>query len=66
MMSGVVIGAAAALLRDRLDHVFHSPQEVKEELKLPLIGNVPHVQFLQGVQDDKRYLLEELENILVN
>ena len=62
MMFGVVIGAGAALLRDRLDHVFHSPQEVKEELELPLIGNVPHVQFLQGVRDDKRYLLEELDN----
>ena len=62
MMFGVVAGASAGLLRDRLDHVFHNPHEVKEGLGLPLIGNVPHVEFFQGVRDDKRFLLQELDN----
>ena len=62
MLFGVVAGAAVGLLRDRLDHVFHNPYEVKEGLGLPLIGNVPHVQFFEGVRGDNRFLLQELDN----
>ncbi len=58
---GLVAGAGAGLLRDRLDHVFRHPGEVKEELGLPLLGHVPHVDFFQGVREDKRFLLQELD-----
>jgi len=58
---GLVSGAGAGLLRDRLDHVFHHPGEVKEELGLPLLGHIPHVEFFQGVREDKRFLLQELD-----
>ena len=57
-------GAGVGLLRDKLDHVFHNPDEVKEFLKLPLIGNVPHVQYFQGLQDDKYIPLQELDKCL--
>lgn len=58
---GLVAGAGAGLLRDRLDHVFHHPGEVKDELGLPLLGHIPHVDFFQGVREDKRFLLQELD-----
>ena len=57
---GLIIGAGLGLLRDRFDHVFHNPGEVKEDLDLPLLGHVPHVALFKGVHDNKRLLLEEL------
>ena len=59
---GIVIGTGAGLLRDRLDHVFHNPRDVKDDLGLPLLGTVPHVEFFDGVRDEKRFILEELAN----
>ena len=58
---GLVAGAGAGLLRDRLDHVFHSPAELREELQQPLLGHIPHVPFFAGVREQKRFLLEELD-----
>ena len=54
-------GIGAAMLRDRLDHVFHHAGEVKENLGLPLLGHIPHVEFFQGVREGKRFLLQELD-----
>ena len=58
---GLVAGAGAGLLRDRLDHVFHSPGEVNADLKQTLLGHIPHVEFFQGVREDSRFLIEELD-----
>lgn len=43
LLLGGVGGTAAALLRDRMDPVFHDPRELKDELPLPLLGLVPHL-----------------------
>ncbi len=60
---GLVAGAGAGLLRDRKDHVFHSPGEVKAEMgELPLLGHIPYVDFFKGVREDKRFLLKELDS----
>ena len=59
---GLVAGAAAGLLRDRMDHVFHHAGEVKDDIGLPLLGHIPHVEFFKGVREDKRFLLQELDN----
>ena len=59
---GIGIGTGAGLLRDRLDHVFHNPRDVKDDLGLPLLGTVPHVEFFDGVRDEKRFILKELDN----
>ncbi|MCP9849806.1 polysaccharide biosynthesis tyrosine autokinase [Cyanobium sp. Morenito 9A2] len=61
ILFGLVAGAGVALLRDRLDHVFHSPQEVREDLGVPLLGHVPYVAFFDGVRREKRFLLQELD-----
>jgi polysaccharide biosynthesis transport protein len=61
LLFGVVGGLAMALLRERFDHVFHSPQEVHQELNLPLLGHIPYVEFFDGVRRDKRFLLSELD-----
>ncbi len=59
---GLFAGAAVALLRDRFDHVYHSPAEVKEEIDLPLLGHIPFVDFFTGVREGKRFLLKELDD----
>ena len=62
---GLVAGAAAGLLRDRMDHVFHNAGEVKMDLGLPLLGHIPHVDLFKGVREDKedkRFLLQELDS----
>ena len=58
----LLAGIGAGLLRDRFDHVFHHPGDVKDDLGLPLLGHIPHVEFFQGVREDKRFLLQELDN----
>lgn len=40
---GAIAGVGAGLLRDRFDHVFHSPQEVKVDLDVPLLASVPYI-----------------------
>ena len=61
LMLGLVSGVGAGLLRDRLDRGFRNPREVKEELGEALLGHIPHVAFFQGVQENKRFLLQELD-----
>ena len=61
LLLGVVAGAGVALVRDRLDHVFHTPGEVREELKEPLLGHIPYISFFEGVRRDKRFLLKDLD-----
>lgn len=41
LLSGVLLGIGAALLAERLDPVFHSSEELKESVKLPILGLVP-------------------------
>ena len=61
VLLGLMAGAGAGLIRDRFDHAFRYPGEVTGELDLPLLGHIPHVKFFQGVRDEKRFLLQELD-----
>ncbi|MFQ6537981.1 MULTISPECIES: polysaccharide biosynthesis tyrosine autokinase [Aphanothece] len=61
LLLGLLAGTGAALLHDRLDHVFHSPGEVREDLRKPLLGHIPHISFFKGVRRSKRFLLKELD-----
>ena len=53
LISGLMLGFAAALLAERLDPVFHSSEELKEKINLPILGLIP-------VQKDLKPL-DELE-----
>lgn len=63
LVLALIAGTGAALLRDRLDHVFHSAGEVKDELDEILLGHIPHVPFFKGVREDNRFLLSELDDM---
>lgn len=40
-MLGLMLGFGAALLVERLDNVFHSPDEIKDATRLPILGLIP-------------------------
>lgn len=40
-IAGFLLGMGAAVLVERLDNVFHSPEELKDSTGLPLLGVVP-------------------------
>ncbi|WP_036480416.1 polysaccharide biosynthesis tyrosine autokinase [Myxosarcina sp. GI1] len=53
LFGGVLLGLGTALLAERLDPVFHSTEELKESVQLPILGEIP-------VQTDLKPL-DELE-----
>jgi polysaccharide biosynthesis transport protein len=61
LLLGAAAGLGAALLRERFDHVFHSTDEVSDELGETLLGHVPYIQLFEGVRQDKRFMLEALD-----
>ena len=61
LLLGLLAGSGAALLRDKMDHVFHSPNEVDEELDETLLGHIPYIEIFEGVRADKRFLLDTLD-----
>jgi succinoglycan biosynthesis transport protein ExoP len=46
-IAGLLLGLAVALPIDRLDNVFHSPEELKDITKLPLLGIIPYCRQLK-------------------
>jgi capsular exopolysaccharide synthesis family protein len=46
---GAMAGVGLALLRDRIDHVFHNPKEISDGLTAPLLGVVPHLPGREGL-----------------
>jgi capsular exopolysaccharide synthesis family protein len=47
-IAGLLLGMGAALLIERLDNVFHTPDELKERTKLPLLGVIPYQKQLKA------------------
>ncbi len=48
-IAGLLLGIGAALLVERLDNVFHSPDELKDRTKLPLLGVIPYNKQLKVI-----------------
>ncbi|NEP22253.1 MAG: polysaccharide biosynthesis tyrosine autokinase [Moorea sp. SIO3I6] len=46
-IAGILLGAGTGWLMERLDHVFHSPDELKHRTQLPLLGVIPYHQALK-------------------
>jgi len=47
-LAGLVAGAGAAFLAEKLDKVFHSPDELKDSTGLPILGTIPFKKELKG------------------
>ncbi|MEO1672236.1 MAG: polysaccharide biosynthesis tyrosine autokinase, partial [Cyanobacteria bacterium J06631_2] len=53
LISGLMLGCAAALLAERLDPVFHSSEELKESVNLPILGLIPIQKDLKPADEMK-------------
>jgi capsular exopolysaccharide synthesis family protein len=49
IVAGLLLGMGVALLLERLDNVFHTLDELKEQTKLPLLGVIPYNKQLQKI-----------------
>jgi capsular exopolysaccharide synthesis family protein len=50
MIGGLLLGIASALIAERLDPVFHSTEELKESIPLPLLGTIPLEKELEPLE----------------
>jgi polysaccharide biosynthesis transport protein len=50
LVGGLLLGLAAAFLAERLDPVYHSTDELKDDTKLPLLGAIPWQKDLAKIE----------------
>ncbi len=60
------IALALALLRDKFDNVFHSAEEVRNELKYPFLGHVPYVEYFRDLREEKKSIVDDISLINKN
>ena len=53
LFSGLLLGLGAALLAERLDPVFHSAEELKESVNLPILGSIPIQKDLKPLNESE-------------
>jgi uncharacterized protein involved in exopolysaccharide biosynthesis/Mrp family chromosome partitioning ATPase len=61
-IAGILAGIGAALLAERLDNVFHSPDELKEVTKLPVLGLIPFHKHLKQLAAVAQTIVEKKSN----
>tara|TARA_B100000242_G_scaffold289831_1_gene260269 strand:+ start:13583 stop:15985 length:2403 start_codon:yes stop_codon:yes gene_type:complete len=52
LIFGPVLGLIVGLIRDKVDHVYHSPDEVKENLNLPLLAELPYIESFVNLREN--------------
>ncbi len=60
-IAGLLAGAGAAFLAEKLDKVFHSPDELKDSTGLPILGTIPFQKQLKARFDSSTPAPENLE-----
>jgi len=55
---GLVSGIFAALIRDKTDYVFHSNDEIKEAIDLPILGTIPNIDVFNNLLIEGGNVLE--------
>ena len=66
---GISAGMVAALIRDKLDYVFHNVDEVFEEIKVPSLGHIPYTEIFNEQTNSIKELLfntKDLQKIDAN
>ena len=62
LIGGIFAGTILALIRDRLDNVFHYPEDVAKGLDIPVLVNLPHVVAFKTVREESSSILELLNS----
>ena len=55
-----MLSIIGAIIRDKFDNVFHSDEEIKEDLKLPILGIFPYVKLLLNAREEKSIIFDFL------
>ena len=55
---GLISGSIVALIRDKQDHVFYFSEDVKKDLKSPILGNIPHIDVFKNLREEKKSVLD--------
>ena len=65
LFGGLALGFGAALLAERLDPVFHSSEEIKEAVNLPMLGIIPVQKDLAPLDEppkkEEKFTLPQLQ-----
>ena len=61
LFGGLLLGLGAAFLAERLDPVFHSSEELKENIKLPILGHIPVQKDLETAEKVVGVALPQLQ-----
>jgi polysaccharide biosynthesis transport protein len=51
LLGSLALGTGVALLIEKLDNTYHTPLELKEKIKLPLLGTIPYEKQLHSEQN---------------
>ncbi len=58
ILLGLFSGSVIALIRDKQDHVFYFSEDVKNDLKVPLLGHLPHIEVFKDLRQEKVSILD--------
>ena len=58
-----ILGSIITFIRDKVDNKYHYADEIIKDLDTISLGLIPHVSTFDGVREDKRYLLDDIDNI---
>jgi polysaccharide biosynthesis transport protein len=51
LLGSLLVGTAAAFLIEKLDNTYHTSSQLKEKIKLPLLGTIPYEKQLHSEQN---------------
>lgn len=57
MIAGILLGVLAAFVAEKLDNKFHSPEELKEVTRLPILGYIPFEKNLHRMKPSQELKL---------
>ena len=58
---GLFSGSIIAIIRDKQDHVYYFSEEIKRDLKTPILGHLPHIDIFEDLRQEKVSVLNLLD-----
>ncbi len=66
LILALFVGLFLGFLRDRFNYVYHDVREIKGDLKLPLLGEIPYLEDFKGVREDNRFILKDIDDQVID
>ncbi len=60
LLIGIFVALGFALLREKFDNVYHSAEEVRNELKYPFLGHVPYVDYFSDIREERKSIINDI------